>query len=74
MLPMVKDNIEEENTNKTDICFVLQSVLEMLYDLQTLSYAVFWVFLSEDENRCSFLCETIDQASGSGRLLLYAIR
>ncbi len=33
MLPMVKDNIEKENTNKTDICFVLQSVLEMLYDL-----------------------------------------
>lgn len=33
MLPMVKDNIEKENTNKTDIGFVLQSVLEMLYDL-----------------------------------------
>lgn len=34
MLLMVKDIIEKRDTNKTAICFALQSVLEMLYDLR----------------------------------------
>ncbi len=56
MLLMVKDIIKKENTNKTAICFYSAVRVGMLYDLQALSYAAFWVFSKEGENkRSSFL-------------------
>ncbi len=53
---MVKDIIKRRTQTRLLSVFTPQSVLETLYDLQDLSYAAFWVFSREGENkRSSFL-------------------